>query len=145
MEFALTEEEQIELKERPVTHEFVKFTESQLNLRKIIAKKFSDHIMSKLDIGENLKKIYTKTPIYKFYESDGLPKRVYGVGILQDGTEIAHTGTAMLMLVNNTIGGTHIDELKEVENWNQEHLYLIMSCGSPGIFTDPIGVILLFE
>lgn len=145
MDFTLTNEEQKELSERPVTHDFVNFTESQLNLRKIIAKKFFEHAMSNLEIGDSLRKIYEKKPIYKFYESDGLPKRAYGVGILQDGTEIVDTATAMLMLVNDTIGGTNMNELKEVDNWTKDHLSRIMSCGSPGIFIDPIGFILLLE
>jgi hypothetical protein len=81
---------------------------------------------------------YRDYPPWHFYvSSHGAPKRVYGFLELEDGEVRAHTVTAMIGMVNDTICGTPLEDLVRVDAWDREAMVRIQLSGSADLFLGP--------
>jgi hypothetical protein len=142
----LNAEEEAELHARPIgAREWRNLTEEQIVRRIGILKKMHASIES--DMLPWQRDLYAKMPVWGFYvdahsEDAWLPRRVYGVCLGEGDEERVHNVTLLIMMNNNTLGGTPVTQLRRVERWSAEHIER-MRCGmytDIGLFEDPLGI-----
>lgn len=96
---------------------------------------------------ERTKKVYEEFPLWCFYEDKetGIPKRVYGVYWMSDGTYRLRTVACLTLFSNDAINGTSPDSLRKVDRWNEEQL-LGMTLNKGGYaYSDPLGFFHVIE
>ena len=145
----LSQERKDELLVRPISVIHRNFTEEQLKIRKEIGKVITKMIYKDcLNNGhDDLAKYYLIHPPYFYYtdKNQSVKRRIYGFGSTQDNVVIAHAITALLMFNNIPIGGVPASELVLKDTWSDEQYNSLTSgyINDAGIFTDPLGFLLL--
>ncbi len=71
-----------------------------------------------------IQKAYQQYPLPRFYETGvGAPARIYGFyEITEEKRAVAQTLVALPFLVNDTLGGHDLHDLRPVEFWTERHL-----------------------
>jgi hypothetical protein len=130
--------------------------EERKSLGKRLCQRFID-VDDTLD--EKTKKVYEKYPMWCFYEdvNTGLPKRVYGVGWMEDGSYRLHTIACLMLYSNDAIGGnkhdvsssllttnepasgTSPDSLRKIDNWSKTQLIQMELNRGGSYYADPLG------
>lgn len=141
----LTPEEKQEIAERPLQNPAIvySFTPEQIKTRQEIGKFLTKKTyQDALQSNPNLAPAYLTHPPYLFYSGR---KRLFGILETEDGVMRAHTVKAMIMLNNQTVGGTPLSDLQASDRWSQEDYDFITSglVPTPAVFTDPLGFMFL--
>lgn len=140
MALKLTDIEEQELEARPISIEWCNYTEEQLTIRKLIATKMWNTLMT-LDTTMPIwaKNGYQQCPPWKFYtdKSGNSIRRVYGAM----ENNFMHAVSAMMIFNNYVLGGVSVDELVAIENWTEKMKHKLRSTPTPGLFLDPLGFI----
>lgn len=136
-----TLEEQAELDARPVSTEYVDFTEAQLVIRVQIAKKIHDHVMREdADMPSWARECYAECPMWGFYTNADFATsciRVYGA--MEDGH--AHAEISRFGCTNNVVGGVLRADLQRVDRWSEAQKQALQLNNVPGWFLDPIAFV----
>jgi hypothetical protein len=139
----LTKEETNELLRRPIRREWTDFTESQLQIRIQIARKWSDWLIyADSTLSEELREMCISYPMWKFYrgESSTTIKRAYGAcNFVENDYPCVRTITAFIGRTCDGISVDPGDDMIAVGRWNETQLDNIRMNDSPGIFADPLG------
>jgi hypothetical protein len=87
-----------------------------------------------------VRQAFADYPPWRFYKTvGGSIKRVYGFAETQCGSVVAHTVTAMTGLLNDTIGGTPLNDLVQVNEWSEDDRIRISMCPLPAAFLEVDG------
>lgn len=143
--FILSEQEKHELLQRPITESYTAFTEYQLDIRKGIASRFCESMVDSQEMPELIKNVYKTVKMDKFYIVDDVPKRLYGLATDSQGMVVGMTAGINLMTGAPYKTNDKLGDLVTVHNWTVEQLEIFKNMSIGGIFTDPMGFILLFE
>lgn len=144
----LTECEKEELLTTPAGSK-VDMDEEQIKKRLAIAKRLCfifavhDH-----NISSEHRELYDLYPLWGFYVTNSqrpLAKRSFGVMYTQDKKILLQTVTCVGGLINLTAGGTPVEDLTQVDRWPESMLDTIKRSEHGGIFTDPLGFLVLLE
>ncbi|RYE17152.1 MAG: hypothetical protein EOP45_16310 [Sphingobacteriaceae bacterium] len=105
MSCQLTDEEKKRIHDFP---DAIDLSKELVEERKFLGKKLCQFLFEMDDtLEEKTRKVYEKYPMWCFYEDvdSGMPKRVYGVVWMSDGSYRLHTISCMMLFSNDTIGG----------------------------------------
>lgn len=93
--------------------------------------------------------LYSSYPLQAFYTDRQRREcwRLFGVGQREDGTLIGHVFGASAALNRCVQGGVPLESLLRCEQWSPDQLAWLRSGAvqNPGLFLDPLGVLLLAE
>jgi hypothetical protein len=96
---------------------------------------------------QRIKDAMLKYPLWGFYTDPKHPaiaRRAEGVCEYKDGNLGLHMASAIhFPMANDVIGGVPVEEVQQVDNWSDEQLKRIATCGARRAFYDPCGFVLL--
>jgi hypothetical protein len=127
----LTEQELLELKNRPVQQEYTDFTKEQLKVRVEIAKKIISPFKAEI-------------PVWTFYKSQGRLLRICGLNehyLLE--CHIGWTDSSIFDAQTDEKQPSGKQSIGEVSSWSEDEKRYIKLNNSPGLFADPLGFLLL--
>lgn len=147
-ELALSPAAQAELDSCPIgTAMTAPLPPTRLALRREIARHLYDCVKETDWWAERpaaVQEAFEKRPPWKFYMSGTRARRLFGVCEYKDGELGYHAITAMIMEINNVLGGIPADDdIVEVDEWPAWAQTTIQMCGAPHYFFDPAAWILL--
>ena len=137
-----TPEEHAEISARPISTDYVEFTEAQLVVRIRMAQRIHAFLM-KIDSGmpEWARKGYAKCPMWGFYAYASSPEssclRVYGAMEM----DRMHAESAHALITNNVIGGVPCKDMVRVDRWTDQQKESLRLNNAPGWFLDPIAFV----
>lgn len=92
---------------------------------------------------EKIVSAYIKYPPFMYYTDPEYYaiRRIYGMGIREDTTVVAHVVTAMSVVNNDVIGGVELDQCIHVKDWSVRQKNFLNSGRVQGseCFTNPLG------
>lgn len=147
----LTDEEKNELKAFPVGYRFTsRLPIHRLRLRQAIGAKMTGYMYATdRDMSVDVKQVYRRYPVYKFYAKRDQPwtsrLRVFGVMKHSTGEYHMHTISGHKRVSVEVIDGLGLDQLVQLDDWTDaQHEAIAASVETNrSLFLDPLGVFMI--